>query len=87
MATMTPRKNNLRLIETNAFPFEFLSQLAERESWRKEVHRPIYHVHKWWAKRLGSVFRGILLGTILAEDDDLPKAFYQNHHFGEPCRI
>ncbi len=66
----------------DAFPFEFISQLAERESWRKEVHRPIYHVHKWWAKRLGSVFRGILLGTVLPEDRDLTKAFYQNHHFG-----
>ena len=50
----------MRLIECDTFPFEFLSQLAERESWRKEIHRPIYHVHKWWAKRLGSVFRGIL---------------------------
>ena len=58
----------MRLIESDAFPFEFLSQLAERESWRKEVHRPIYHVHKWWAKRLGSVFRGILLGAKLPED-------------------
>ena len=77
MATMKPRKNNMRLIETDAFPFEFLSQLAERESWRKEIHRPIYHVHKWWAKRLGSVFRGILLGTLLPEEDDLPKAFYK----------
>jgi putative DNA methylase len=81
MVTMTPRKNKPRLIEADAFPFEFLSQLAERESWRKEVHRPIYHVHKWWAKRLGSVFRGILLGTLLTDEDDLPKAFYQDHHF------
>ena len=68
MPTMKPRKNGMRLIETDAFPFEFLSQLAERESWRKEIHRPIYHVHKWWAKRLGSVFRGILLGAMLPED-------------------
>jgi len=27
------------------------------------------------------VFRGILLGTMLAENDDLPKAFYQMHSF------
>lgn len=33
------------LIESDTFPFEFLSLLAERESWRKEIHRPIYHVH------------------------------------------
>ena len=71
----------MRLIESDAFPFEFLSQLAERESWRKEVHRPIYHVHKWWAKRLGSVFRGILLGAKLPEDHDLAKEFYQTQHF------
>lgn len=65
-----------RLIETDHFPFEFLSALAKRESWRKEVHRPIYHVHKWWAKRLGSVFRGLTLGCLLGEDEDLTHAFY-----------
>ena len=58
-------------------PFEFISHLAERESWRKEVHRPIYHVHKWWAKRLGSVFRGILLGSMLPEAADLSAGFYK----------
>src|SRR5271166_4732225 len=79
--TTKPWKNSMRLIESDAFPFEFLSQLAERESWRKEVHRPIYHVHKWWAKRLGSVFRGILLGAKLPEDHDLAKEFYQTQHF------
>ena len=71
----------MRLIETDAFPFEFLSRLAERESWRKEIHRPIYHVHKWWAKRLGSVFRGILLGAVLPEAADLAPEFYKTHHF------
>src|SRR5262249_53215927 len=68
-------------IETDSFPFEFLSRLAERESWRKEIHRPIYHVHKWWAKRLGSVFRGILLGTMLPEGSDLSSEFYKTHRF------
>jgi len=70
-----------RLIESDDFPFEFLSRLAERESWRKEVHRPIYHVHKWWAKRLGSVFRGILLGSILPDGAELRQEFYRNHSF------
>src|SRR5271166_3001190 len=79
--TTKPWKNSMRLIESDAFPFEFLSRLAERESWRKEVHRPIYHVHKWWAKRLGSVFRGILLGTVLPDDADLAHEFYQTHAF------
>jgi putative DNA methylase len=71
----------MRLIESDSFPFEFISQLAEMESWRKEVHRPIYHLHKWWAKRLGSVFRGILLASALPDSEDLVKAFYQPHDF------
>jgi putative DNA methylase len=70
-----------RLIESDSFPFEFISQLAEMESWRKEVHRPIYHLHKWWAKRLGSVFRGILLGSILPDSENLVEAFYRPHDF------
>ena len=77
---MTIQENN-QLIESDDFPFEFLSQLAERESWRKEVHRPIYHVHKWWAKRLGSIFRGILLGCALPTGRDLSREFYDTHAF------
>lgn len=74
-------KNNARLIEDDVFPFESLSRIAESESWRKEIHRPIYHVHKWWAKRLGSVFRGILLGCTLDQDKSLMDCFYQRHAF------
>ena len=77
---MKPNRKST-LIESDEFPIEFLSRLAERESWRKEVHRPIYHVHKWWAKRLGSVFRGILLGAVLPDDADLAHEFYQTHAF------
>lgn len=65
-----------RLIESDAFPIEFLSKLAEAESWRKDIYRPIYHLHKWWAKRLGSVFRGIILGAVVDEDTLLQQAFY-----------
>src|SRR2546425_151082 len=75
------RMTRSRLIEGDSFAFEFLSQLAERESWRKEIHRPIYHIHKWWAKRLGSVFRGILLGCILPEGGDFIAAFYRRQSF------
>ncbi|HEV2391787.1 MAG TPA: DNA methyltransferase [Verrucomicrobiae bacterium] len=70
-----------RLIESDAFPFEFVSELAEMESWRKEVYRPIYHIHKWWAKRLGSVFRAVLLGCVLPERERLSDAFYRLHNF------
>lgn len=71
----------MRLIESSNFPHEFVSALAERESWRKEIYRPVYHIHKWWAKRLGSVFRSILLGSVLDVDQDLESAFYQQHEY------
>ena len=69
----------MRLIESDNFPFEFVSRLAERESWRKEVHRPIYHLHKWWATRLGSVFRSVLLASVLPDNADLELEFYRHH--------
>jgi putative DNA methylase len=76
---MITQDRERRLIESDSFPFEFLSRLAERESWRKELHRPVYHVHKWWAKRLGSIFRGVLLGCELPESTDLVGEFHRSH--------
>lgn len=52
------------------FPFEHIDKLAEIESYRKEINRPIYHIHKWWAKRLGSVFRAITMGATELEWKD-----------------
>jgi len=62
------------------FPLVEISQIAEQESWRKEINRPIYHIHKWWATRLGSVFRAIILGTLSAPDADIWAQFYERHN-------
>lgn len=62
-------------IEEPSFPFEYLSDIAELESWRKEINRPIYHIHKWWAQRLGSVFRAILIAAFSPPDADVLAAF------------
>lgn len=70
-----PSRIGTTLIECDAFDFEFLSEIAQRESWRKELHRPVYHIHKWWANRLGSVFRGIILGAVLPNDTTLRDHF------------
>ncbi len=70
-----------RAIESDDFPFEELSRIAERESWRKEIYRPIYHVHKWWAQRLGSVFRGILLGALTPQGTNVLDLFYSPTRF------
>jgi putative DNA methylase len=61
------------------FPLVEISQVAEQESWRKEINRPIYHIHKWWATRLGSVFRGIVLGALSKPGTDTWAQFYKTH--------
>jgi putative DNA methylase len=62
------------------FPVVEISQVAEQESWRKEINRPIYHIHKWWATRLGSVFRAITLGALSKPGVDIWSEFYKIHN-------
>lgn len=54
-------------LESRGFSAE-ASRVAEHESWRKELHRPATYVHKWWARRLGSVFRQTLLAAVGAKE-------------------
>ena len=63
------------------FPVVDVSKLAEKESWRKEVNRPIYHLHKWWAQRLGSVFRAILIYLLKPSDKETWNLFYKENCF------
>ncbi len=67
----------------HSFPIVEISLLAQRESWRKEIFRPLYHIHKWWANRLGSVFRAIILGAISDPGQDIWSDFYQVHSFSD----
>jgi putative DNA methylase len=73
-------ERGVRVIE-DGFPFEEISEIAEVESWRKEIYRPIYHVHKWWAQRLGSVFRAAILGAAAPKGSSVVDLFY------EPVRL
>src|SRR5205823_424158 len=61
------------------FPIVEVSQLAEHESWRKEINRPLYHIHKWWATRLGSVFRAITLAALSPQCSRTWEEFYRRH--------
>lgn len=73
--------NKESTVEKKSFPITQVSKLAEKESWRKEVNRPIYHIHKWWAQRLGSVFRAILLYLMDDIGSDVWNDFYDKHNF------
>lgn len=53
-------------LETSGLPFLELLPLALREG---NSRKPIYQMHKWWARRLSTVFRAILIGSVLSEDN------------------
>jgi len=66
-----------RALEDDKFPFEALSDVAESESWRKEINRPTTHIHKWWAQRLGTVFRAMAIGAFAPSGTDIFDFFYK----------
>lgn len=50
------------------FPIERVNEIAEKESRAKQYYRPIYTMHKWWARRPGSLFRAITLYSLFDEE-------------------
>ena len=52
---------NRRMIEFG-LPIEKISSLAEHEA---NGRKTIYRVHKWWARRLGTVFRSLLIAALM----------------------
>ncbi|MEM4521369.1 MAG: DNA methyltransferase [Candidatus Bathyarchaeia archaeon] len=64
------------------FPIERLNQIALKEA---NAKKPIYQIHKWWARRLGSIFRMIILATFLPDnisENELWRRFYQKTDLG-----
>lgn len=74
--TLSPAPGR-RALEDDGFPFEALSDVAETESWRKEINRPTTHIHKWWAQRLGTVFRAVTIGAFAPSGADIFDLFYR----------
>ena len=64
-------------IEKN-FPIEEINELAIREV---NARKPIYLIHKWFARRPGPTFRAIILATFL--DEDPMKLYYQRVNLKE----
>ncbi|MEZ4361605.1 MAG: hypothetical protein R3B48_15570 [Kofleriaceae bacterium] len=75
-----------RFIE-RGFPIVQLNPLSVNE---RNNFKPVYKMHKWYARRSSSIFRAILLGAALpAEADgkplDLMAEFYRGH--GDDARL
>lgn len=66
------------MIEKN-FEISFIADLALREKQIQQNYRPIIAVHKWFARRPGTLFRGLLLAEF--SQRSLREAFYDAHDF------
>ena len=58
------------------FPIVDINRLAVPE---RNAFKPIYTMHKWFARRSSSVFRAILLGAMKPAGTDIMKEFYKDH--------
>lgn len=52
------------------FPIERVNEIAEKEGLAKQWYRPVYTMHKWWARRPGCLFRAISLYSLLDGETD-----------------
>jgi adenine-specific DNA methylase len=62
------------LLEMGDLPFGQLVSFAAREGRRP---RPIYQIHKWFARRLGCSFRALLVGAIQPRTANFWEAYYE----------
>ncbi len=64
-----------RAIE-ESFPIVEINRLAVPE---RNSFKPIYQMHKWFARRASCVFRAILLGCLKPAGADIVAEFYRDH--------
>jgi putative DNA methylase len=72
------RQERTELPIERGFPIERVNEIAAKEGRAKMHYRPIYTMHKWWARRLGCVFRAISLYTLL-DDPEKVSVFEPGH--------
>lgn len=59
-----------------SFPIVKINQLAQKEVIPR---RPIYKMHRWFARRTSCVFRAILLSAMKPAGADIMQEFYKDH--------
>lgn len=66
------------------FDIPFIADLALREKQIQQNYRPIIAVHKWFARRPGTLFRGLLLSEFV--DRPLRDVFYEANNLSD-CHV
>ena len=58
----------------------FVGALASKEKQIQQNYRPVIGIHKWFARRPGTVFRNLLLAEFNGEES-LDKSYWRAHDF------
>lgn len=74
----------LNIIYNKAFiekelPIKKISEIALKEG---NAKKPVYEIHKWWARRLSIVVRALIIGALLPEnttEEEFWKRFYSKN--------
>lgn len=56
-----------------------ISKLAQDETGKRQYYRPVYSIHKWWARRPGTLFRALIL---LATRPEIRNELLQTDQYG-----
>ncbi len=73
------RRGDAAMSIEQRFDVPFVARMSLREKQIQQNYRPIIGVHKWFARRPGTLFRGLLLSEFTA--DCLQQAFFRPHGF------
>lgn len=65
----------------NNYNISFVAELALREKQIQQAYRPIIAVHKWFARRPGTLFRSLLLSEF--GNRPIHEIYYDSHNFPE----
>src|SRR6266403_1023192 len=79
---MLPRGEDLENVMTieRRFDISLIASLALKEKQIQQNYRPIIAVHKWFARRPGTLFRGLLLSEF-SSDRRLDEAYFSGQDF------
>lgn len=64
------------------FDVPFVAEMAQREKQIQQHYRPVIGVHKWFARRPGSLFRSLILSEF-GSDPPLHQQYFQGHDLCE----
>jgi adenine-specific DNA methylase len=79
--TLEVRKQNTASMIEKDFNIAFVSDLALREKQIQQNYRPVIAVHKWFARRPGTLFRALILSEF--GSGDLQHEFYESHNLAD----